>query len=651
MAPEVLFGTLHQFGVAFADEVCRVFRDAQPNAVHAVAADVLNQGGCVWTPNIDLAVEAACVNLGFKPHRTGRPANDPDSPLYPLGDTHAGSYVKFHGTAEAASTLAFTDRQLIAPLPKRTVDALVGLAQGRVVVFYGYAGADADLADLIERVISRAKEVHWFEPSRSSSQLIQQAFPNARARIGFVPDWTSVATDKSVGDMAAAFLALARAHGHQPDSDLERQLINGGAFPPDPVLTLASPSGATQARLVERFSAGGPTEENAAWSMAWRDDLRHRRYGAFRGHLRHGITYSLYHAGVVAGLVGWLAEHRIVLGGLRPRRVRDYFITRACALLLRGRDWRKLREFTDWAVDYRSGADGAANPSDLYYQAQAYRYSLQPAQARTSADRAIAGLQDVADAERLAGALYEAGEAAIYQADFTAALGYAFQLRYRRGRYAIPRWQAWGAWLETVALAHLGELDRTDEPIEAMTKRFQLEKDTLNIADVRTAELLVARVRLAQTGSLGLESLDAETDSVRTRRYKDDLDLLRADIAIALDDRVEAQCRLTRVREEGATPISTTLAQLGLAELHRLNNPRDTNAADPFETLANEAHQKRATWIEAQAALGVHLCDESRAAPLWRRLEKSWPQNGGVPLQQLTSITNDPPRVLWLLTI
>jgi hypothetical protein len=46
MAPEVLFGTLTRFGVRFAAEVCRVLRDAQPNAVHAVAARVLQAGGC-----------------------------------------------------------------------------------------------------------------------------------------------------------------------------------------------------------------------------------------------------------------------------------------------------------------------------------------------------------------------------------------------------------------------------------------------------------------------------------------------------------------------------------------------------------------------------------------------------------------------------
>jgi hypothetical protein len=332
------------------------------------------------------------------------------------------------------------------------------------------------------------------------------------------------------------------------------------------------------------------------------------------------------------------------------RQLRNYFVTRACALLLRGRNWTKLRDFVDWAVAFRSDQQGNPNPSDLYYQAQAYRYSLRPAQARASAEQAIDGLQGVRDAERLAGALYEAGDAAIYQADFNAALGYAFQLRYRRGRYAIPRWQAWGAWLETVALAYLGEIDRTDEPIAAMTKRFAFEKDPFNIADARTAELLVARVRLAQTGSLGLDSLDSPDDAARTGRYRDDLDLLRADIAIGQGNHHEAHQRLVRVRDESATPVSKAWALLGLAELERLADAAPL-AANAFEALADDAHDRKATWLEAQAILGLHLCDETRTERHWPQLAATWPKNGGVTLESLKTPTIERPRVLWLLTI
>jgi SIR2-like domain len=653
MAPEVLFGTLTMFGVRFAAEVCDVLGDAQPNAVHAVAAQILRRRGCVWTPNIDNAVERACASAGFEPHRAGRrPLRDRQNNLAPLADARAGTYVKFHGTVEAANTLAFTDRQLIAPLPEREVEALAELGRERLVVFYGYAGADADLADLLDRILVGARDVYWFEPSRWSHDRIREAFPAARDRIKFVPNWESPRPGgDAMSDMAKAFLELAREHGHVPDPRLERLLLDGDRALAQPVLHLDRPSGATQARLVERFGAGGLDDDKTAWALAWKDDIRHGRLRAMPGHIRHRISYSLYHYGSVARLVGWLAGHRSVLRWVWPGQLRNYFITRGCALLLRGRDWSKLRDFVDWAVAFRTDQDGKPNPSDLYYQAQAYRYSLLPTQARTSAEKAIDGLQSAVDAERLAGALYEAGEAAIYLADFNTALGYAFQLRYRRGRYAIARWQAWGAWLETIALAHTGEINRTEEPIAAMTGRFRFEDDQLSLADARTAQLLVARVRLAQTGSLGLGSLDDPTDAARTRRYLDDLDLLRADISIGLGDHDDANRRLIRVRDQAATPVSRACALLGLAELKRLAGPGGTATADAFASIADDAHDRGATWLEGQAILGLHLCDEARAEPRWERLAKAWPRDGGVSLEAVKTTPTQRPRVLWLLTI
>jgi hypothetical protein len=58
---EVVFGTLHRFGVPFASQVERLLLEPRPdfNAAHAVAAAVLTREGPVWTPNIDVAVEDA----------------------------------------------------------------------------------------------------------------------------------------------------------------------------------------------------------------------------------------------------------------------------------------------------------------------------------------------------------------------------------------------------------------------------------------------------------------------------------------------------------------------------------------------------------------------------------------------------------------
>ena len=445
-AAEVLFGTLNTFGVDFAKPVCDALRNATPNAVHELAANVLRAGGCVWTPNIDDAVERACRDIGFHPHRTGRTPRLRNNPLDPLRSSTEGTYVKFHGTVERPETLAFTDRQLLAPLASEDLEHLARLAEGRVVVLHGYAGADADLAELLERIVTDADDVRWFEPNLANQQLIGQAFQRVRSRIQFRPQFVSPDDlNNPFGATGYAFLQFAGEYGHVPDTELRRLLIEGRDPPRKLDLRLRKPSGATQARLVERFGASDSDDDKLAWDKAWHYDLSHIRIPSFRQHLRHRINYSLYHDGKMAHITRWLADRRDLLERIRPRRLRDYFITRACALIMRtgSRDYLQLGDFVDWAVQTRTDHNGSPYPSDLYYQAQSQRYALRPTEARRTAERVIDGLVRRTDLERLAGALYEAGDTALYQADFNAALDYAFDLRYRRGRYAIARWQAW----------------------------------------------------------------------------------------------------------------------------------------------------------------------------------------------------------------
>ena len=113
-----------------------------------------------------------------------------------------------------------------------------------------------------------------------------------------------------------------------------------------------------------------------------------------------------------------------------------------------------------------------------------------PVAAHDDATQAEAGLSE--DRERLAGALYEAGSAAIYEARFDEALRYAFDLQYRRGRYAIPRWQAWGAWIEVVALCHLNRIEEAGQLLEQGFARFIDEGRPDALADLRNVRLLHA---------------------------------------------------------------------------------------------------------------------------------------------------------------
>ncbi len=184
VAAEVLFGTLHMFGVPFAGQVARVLSDPArtPNVVHHVAAVVLANGGMVWTTNVDLMVERASAALYPAPARAGRAADKSGGLLAALREAGPGTLVKFHGTAEAPATLAFTDRELMTPLPRADVDHLAELARGKRIILYGYAGADADLAGLLDAAFEVAAEVVWYEPVTKRRDDIREAFPAARLR-------------------------------------------------------------------------------------------------------------------------------------------------------------------------------------------------------------------------------------------------------------------------------------------------------------------------------------------------------------------------------------------------------------------------------------------------------------------------------------
>lgn len=255
MAPEVLFGTLRSFQVEFAQEVAEVLGRARPNAAHRVAAAVLRQGGCVWTPNVDQAVEAACADLGFTPPVAGRAAGRAADLLQPLRSAGPGTLVKFHGTVAAPQTLAFTDRELIAPLADADASHLAELSRGRLVVLYGYAGADADLADLLDMVFRETTRILWFEPFMTRRKDIASAFPDASLR--FQPEVLPQSTGTAVAATAMAFLDLAAHASAEVDERSAEEFTAARELPGPPRLALRRPPGIAHARLVERFGAPG----------------------------------------------------------------------------------------------------------------------------------------------------------------------------------------------------------------------------------------------------------------------------------------------------------------------------------------------------------------------------------------------------------
>lgn len=646
LSAEVLFGALRRFGVQFTDQLAGVFADADPNAVHQVAASALAAGGCVWTTNVDTAIEAACHERGLQPPLAGRAADRAPELLRPLKQAAPGTLVKLHGSAAVPETMAFTDRELIAPLPADDLEHLAALAHDRTVVIFGYAGADADLADLLDEVFLRATRVIWHEPFHRAQAEITRAF-RRKELIDFRPHVTAENPVDLEGN-ARLFMELAQHAGAHISSAAADAFLQIAPPPGPPELRLDAP-GIAQARLVERF--GAPDTHADALRAARVEDVLGRRRDTLYAHFRWTVSDSLYHAGFVARIVGWLADHPNVLARLQPPGLRDYLITRASALRLRNDGWDALGQFADWAISVRSRLDGTPYPTDLYYRAQARRYELRPAAARADADAAVTGLSDAAlsDPERLAGALLESGMAAIYTGRFPDALDRGFDLQFRRGRYAIQVWRGWGAWLQTIAFCHLRDPDAAGRELQEVQRRFEADGRPGLLNDLRTSRLLRHRVEIAAGAPADEELIEEARRAEASGRYRDDLDLILADLAIAVGALDDARQRLTRIERDPASPIGAAMAELGLAELAHLSADAD-RAIERFAKLAQHCREREVTWLETQALLGLHLCGDEQAQQRFDQIRTTLPA-AVAPGGSLASVAFGEPRVLWLLTV
>jgi hypothetical protein len=631
---EVLFGTLRRFGVAFADEVAAALGSATANAVHDVAARVLQCGGSVWTTNVDLGVEAAC---GEMPQRAGRVVSSRRTRrvpglFAPLSSAKPASLVKFHGTAEDPHTLAFTDAELLAPLADEVIRHLASVAAGATVVIFGYRGADADLYRLLEEIFAAAKQILWFDPHCDVRLEIKRAFP--RSRITFVPPQPGEGGADPRRATAKAFLAFAADAGVPPDPGLAKEMLERDRPPLDVRLSIPTPPAIVHARLVERF--GEWRADESALRTARRSDAVHLRIGSLPAHTRWALNQSLYGGGYVAELVEGLANHRDVLDSVRPRAARDYVITGALALRLQQREWDRVEEFARWAVEHRGA------PTDYYYLAYGHRYELRIEEARQAADAAEAGLSAAGDPERHAGAVLEQGCCSIYQGRFGDARRYAFELRQRTGRYAIPRWRSWGFWLDGIALCYQRDPDAARDALDSAMRRFEQEGRPGPIADVVTGRVLADRVGLAvgQEASPNTDLSDAEELG---GRYFDDRALVLADVYLARNERDEAERLLHRVAANPSCPVAGAWADLGLAELKRLGG--DARAGDRFADIARLSAGRGAHWLGAQAAIGLGMSGDVRATQAWAALPPELHNHNQDPPAGIGQ-----PRVLWMMT-
>jgi len=638
---EVVFGTLHRFGVPFASQVERLLLDPRPdfNAVHAVAAAVLAGEGPVWTPNIDVAVEDAYQSLSNTRIRrvvVGERDESGRRLEFRADQVADGVLFKVHGSADLPGSLAFTDLELLAPYNRDEIERLSELARGRRLVFYGYRGADADLRTLVETCIAKASEVVWYEPDPGTRHYIARAFGD---HVRFDPEQlpSRDGSDWPMNLTATAEQFLVRADdvglaplGAQLRADLgsvgQRRSVRI-SFDPDPPAIV-------QARLVERF--GRADEEKDALAAARRADLLSIHPRAVGAHIHWALSSSLYSRGGLLGRVVRSAADHPTLSAALPTRFRTFVFDKGPAMLLRRGSHTQLHNLSERALSLPERSDPLRRGLDLYYRAHSLRYLNHPDAARRDLDEAARLLVDrpgTSDAERYAGVLLERGINAISRAEPGKAFSAADDLVNGPGRYAIGRWSGWGHWLWGMAylysLAVPADI-RSGNSLDDAAAEFDLawldfnDSDlTTGLGDVYVGRLLLYRLQMAcsQPGT------EPQAPELSQRQHQDQL-LLFADIALADADVEAALKHLDAVDRLQPSELTASLARFARAEIAH----RSETVGPSLTEIQSEAEAVGAHFLAGQAALGLSEKAETVTA------------NG----QRLRAIGT--PRVLWLLT-
>ena len=164
--------------------------------------------------------------------------------------------------------------------------------------------------------------------------------------------------------------------------------------------------------------------------------------------------------------------------------------------------------------------------------------------------------------------------------------------------------------------------------------------------DVRTVELLAARVALAQADLNQPPDLGDEDLKGLQGRYRSDRCLVTADLAIGLGQFRLARERMKEVLSQPAVPMASVWARLGLAELDRIEGDEE-RAVQAFVDLADRAGKGGMWWLQAQAAIGLSLCHDYRAATVWEETRRELPNSA--TLDSPKELVCGEPRILWML--
>lgn len=534
LAPEALLSRLAAAGVDIDGELRRILGGGRPNALHAMAAELLARGGAVWTTNFDELVEAAASDAGISYHRL-LPDADPSCAC------QKGHLVKPHGTLSAERVLARSE-QVMAPLQPAWAHRLVTDLRDTDLALVGYRGADLDLRPALRTALHEASRAVWF--------VCEDDEPDLTRRF---------ADPLAAGDLALAIserpdlAALEWGRDRGLTAEISDELLADAREEPQPEKARAAyrPSDLSRARVLDDF--GRPLEARRLYAWALR-----------RGPRRRGAAGALYSSGLIHG-APW-------------RGVALAALNLACALPLRwGWPHRQRLPYLTWNVPpherlpklERSLASAGDRPALLLSAANAAK-EVAPRRAIELGERALSNALEAEDPADAAWAAFILSFAYRWLGDLAKASEYARQLADGYDALAGPVWIAWG-YFELAANAALSaEIERAQQAVAVAVEVFSGAGSIFEF-DGWCAALTIARLAGDSDGQERALSRARELRGrgpLRKRFTNEVLLAEEAELARA-DERLDDAERMYAELAQSGTVAQEMLGLLGLGEVER----------------------------------------------------------------------------------
>ncbi len=539
LAPEALLSRFGAAGIDVDGELRRMLRGGAPNALHAMAAELLRRGGSVWTTNFDELIEEAASAAGVGLHRV-LPDDEPRC------DCGRGHLLKVHGTLSGERVIARSEDVLV-PLRSAWLERLEADLDAADVALVGYAGADVDLRSGLRLALGRCDAAAWFSRADVEQDLVRRfdaplGAGRLELRLSDRPDLAALAWGRERGLTSA----VTDEQWTQAQAATGRRPVSAGYRPNDLL----------RARVLDDF--GHALEARRLYGSALRRGPRRRR-----------AARALYSSGMIHG-APW-------------RRPVVTALDAACALPL---DWRwphrQRLPYLTWNVPpaerlrllERSLEVAGDDPEILRGAANAAK-EVDPLRAvdlgREAQRSEIARLNPAG----AAWATFTLSLALRWLGDVEAAAEQAAQLADGYDALAGPVWIAWGAF-ELAAIAALrGELDEACaraqlalEVFRAAGSMFAFDACCAAIAVNRAAGMPDAE-RAAYDEACAL----LDRDDLR-RRFKREVLMVEDGEVARREGRLEDAAASYEQLARSPTLAQELLGLLGLGEVQRLRGER-----------------------------------------------------------------------------